>query len=128
MKDIEERASDKLNEESNRADITDTESFSEAKDVVEEKHEIIRDLTLDENGELVDVDTLEENLNDYGLTIFQGRVCTDSADALVHGVGNEALDLVEQDMHPSVWLKDVDQEAEERVRINFGVKSIRETD
>lgn len=103
-----------------------TKSFQEAKAQVQEKHRIIESLVLNENDELVDLETFEERLEEHGLTMFEGNVYVDDSDCLAYTVGREALDLLMGDVHPSVGLKDVDSEAEEVHGRQFDVCSIKE--
>lgn len=109
----------------NEDSSTELESLDEAKEIVRERHKIIKSLVLDEDNEMVSLDTFEKRLEENGLTMFEGEVYTDDSDALAFMFGREALDLLREDKHPSVWLKDVDEEARELYRFEIGVSSIK---
>jgi hypothetical protein len=125
MEDIVEQALQQLEEDVTSSEITETDSFEDARKTVRIKHKIIEELTLDENSELVDVATLEQRLNDCNLEVINGQVCGAGNGHMTYGIGQEAYDLVSQNKHPFAWLKPIDSETEEMMLSSVGVRSIR---
>lgn len=115
-----------MSESDTTDEITPTESLQGAKEQVQKKHQIIESLILDEKDNLVDRGTFEERLEEYGLTMFEGNVYVNDSDCLAYTVGREALNMLRKDIHPSVGLRDVEEEAEELHRLGIDVYSIKQ--
>lgn len=60
-----------------RGSDENNKSFQEAKDQVQKDHRIIESFVLNENDEMVDLDTSDKNLEEHGLTISERDVYVD---------------------------------------------------